>query len=287
MMSKRKKTKEKFWYMVLFLPGFALFIFSIVFPFVSGVQVSFTNWDGIGQTMKYIGIKNYLLLLKSPDFWNSVGHSFYFAILLTAANNILSLAVALGLNRSFRGRGTLRTAFFFPTCLSTVLSAFIWSFLFRESLAPLFGGISLLGNYKTVIPGIVMIALWNGLGINIVIYLAGLSNISRELYEASKVDGANAWQNFRSVTIPMLMPSITVCVTMTLIGGLKEFATTMAATGGGPGKASEMVSIHIYKNLYSYYQAGYGQAVAIVFVVILIICGGILSKVLRSKEVEA
>ncbi len=101
------------------------------------------------------------------------------------------------------------------------------------------------------------------------------------------MDGANALQNFRSVTIPMLMPSITVCVTMTLIGGLKEFATTMSATGGGPGKASEMVSIYIYKNLYSYYQAGYGQAVAIVFVLILIVCGGILSKLLRSKEVEA
>lgn len=286
-MRKRKKTKEKFWYMALFLPGFALFAFSTVIPFVSGIQVSFTNWDGIGQTMKYVGIKNYLLLLKSPDFWNSAGHSFYFAVLLTAANNLFSLAVALGLNRSFRGRGVLRTAFFFPTCLSTVLAAFIWSFLLRESLAPLFGGISLLGNLKTVIPGIVMIALWNGLGINIVIYLAGLSNISRELYEAARVDGANAWQNFTGVTIPMLMPSVTVCVTMTLIGGLKEFATTMAATGGGPGRASEMVSIHIYKNLYSYYQAGYGQAVAMVFVVILIVCGGILSKILRSREVEA
>ena len=112
--------------------------------------------------------------------------------------------------------------------------------------------------YKRQIPGIVLIALWNGLGINVVIYLAGLSNISRELYEAARVDGANALQSFKSVTVPMLMPSITVCVTMTLIGGLKEFATTMAATGGGPGKASEMVSIHIYKNLYSYYQAGYG-----------------------------
>lgn len=286
-MHKRKKIKEKFWYFVLFFPGFAIFLFSVVIPFLSGIQVSFTNWDGIGQSMKYVGLKNYLLLIKSADFWNATGHSFYFAILITVANNILSLAVALGLNRAFRGRGLLRTVFFFPTCLSTVLAAFIWRFLFRESLAPLFGGVSLLGNYRTAIPGIVMIALWNGLGINIVIYLAGLSNISRELYEAATVDGATAWQSFRSVTIPMLMPSITVCVTMTLIGGLKEFATTMSATGGGPGKASEMVSIYIYKNLYSYYQAGYGQAVAIVFVLILIVCGGILSKLLRSREVES
>lgn len=286
-MQTKKRAKEQIWYMVLLLPGFALFVFSVVIPFISGIRVSFTNWDGLGQTMNYVGLKNYLLLARSEDFWNATRHSFYFALLITVANNILSLAVALGLNRKFRGRGILRTAFFFPTCLSTVLAAFIWSFLFRESLAPLFGGISLLGNYKTVIPGIVIIALWNGLGINVVIYLAGLSNIPRELYEAAKVDGANAWQNLRSITLPLLMPSITVCVTMTLIGGLKEFATTMATTGGGPGKGSEMVSIYIYKNLYSYYQAGYGQAVAIAFVLILIVCGGILSKILRSREVEA
>lgn len=286
-MNVQKRTREKAWYLILFIPGFLIFVFAVVFPFLSGIQVSFTNWDGIGQTMKFVGLKNYMLLLKSPDFWNAVGHSFYFALLITTFNNILSLVTALGLNRSFKGRGALRTAFFFPTCLSTILAAFIWSFLFRESLSPLFGGMSLLGNYKTVIPGIVLIALWNGLGINIVIYLAGLSNIPRDLYEAAKVDGANAWQNFRSITIPMLMPSITVCITMTLIGGLKEFATTMAATGGGPGKGSEMVSIYIYKNLYSYYQAGYGQAVAIVFVIILIVCGGIMSKILRSREVEA
>lgn len=286
-MSINKKVKEKFWYLILFLPGFILFAFSIILPFVSGIRVSFTDWDGIGQSMRYVGMKNYMLLIKSPDFWNSVRNSFYFAILITVSNNILSLAVALGLNRAFKGRGILRTFFFFPTCLSTVLAAFIWRFLFRESLAPLFGGMSLLGNYDTVIPGIVIIALWNGLGINVVIYLAGLSNIPRELYEAAKVDGANAWQNFKSVTIPMLMPSITVCITMTLIGGLKEFATTMSATGGGPGRASEMVSIHIYKNLYSYYQAGYGQAVAIMFVLILVVCGGALSKILRSREVEA
>ena len=273
-------------YLTLFLPGFLLFVFAVAVPFVIGLQVAVTNWDGIAQTMNYVGLRNFQLILKSSEFRVVLGNSLYFALLITAANNVLSLTLALGLNRSFRARGTVRSAFFFPTCLSTVLAAFIWNFLFRDVFSQLWGVKSLLGNMQTVIPGIVIIALWNGLGINMVIYLASLASIPKELYEAAIVDGAGPWQKFRRVTVPMLMPSFTVCITMTLISGLKEFATTMAATGGGPGSSSEMISIYIYKNLYSYYQAGYGQAVALVFMALLAVSGGVLTKILRSREVE-
>lgn len=270
---------------ILFAPGYILFVFAVVVPFFMGLHVAVTNWDGIAQTMEYIGLKSFKLIFKSPDFYVVLGNSFYFAILITVVNNALSLSIALGLNRSFKGRGLVRSAFFFPTCLNTVLAAFIWNFLFRDVFRELFGIKSLLGNMLTVIPGITIIALWNGLGINVIIYLAGLASIPTELYEVAVLDGARPWQKLRYVTLPMLMPSFTVCITMTLISGLKEFATTMAATGGGPGHASEMISIYIYKNLYSYYQAGYGQAVAVVFVIILAVCGGIVARLLRNREV--
>jgi raffinose/stachyose/melibiose transport system permease protein len=274
-------------YLALFAPGFVLFAFAVTVPFIMGFRVATTNWDGIAQTMDFVGLNNFRLILKSTDFRTVLKNSLYFAFLLTISNNLLSLSAALGLNCSFKDKGLFRSAFFFPTCLSTVLAAFIWNFLFRDVLSQLFGIKSMLGNIQTVIPGIVIIALWNGLGINIVIYLAGLASIPGELYEAAIVDGAGAWQKFCKVTVPMLMPSFTVCITMTLISGLKEFATTMAATGGGPGHASEMISIYIYKNLYSYYQAGYGQALALVFMVILAVSGGVLSWLLRHREVEA
>lgn len=285
-MKVRVHRKTAMGYLTLFLPGFLLFVFAVAVPFVIGLQVAVTNWDGIAQTMNYVGLRNFQLILKSSEFRVVLGNSLYFALLITVANNVLSLTLALGLNRSFRGRGAVRSAFFFPTCLSTVLAAFIWNFLFRDVFSQLWGVKSMLGNMQIVIPGIVIIALWNGLGINIVIYLANLTNIPKELYEAAIVDGAGPWQKFRRVTVPMLMPSFTVCITMTLISGLKEFATTMAATGGGPGRSSEMISIYIYKNLYSYYQAGYGQAVALVFMALLAVCGGVLTKILRSREVE-
>lgn len=286
-MKKRLLNRSDVAYIGLFAPGFVLFVFAVAVPFVLGFHVALSNWDGIGQTMDYVGFRNFSLIFKSSEFWKAMKNTLYFAILITVSNNLLSLTIALGLNRSFRGRSFARSAFFLPTCLSTVLVAFIWNFLFRDVFSQLFGVKSMLGNMQTVIPGIVIIALWNGLGINMVIYLAGLSSISTELYEAVIVDGANAWQKLTRITLPLLAPSFTICITMTLVAGLKEFATTMSATGGGPARASEMISIYIYKNLYSYYQAGYGQAVALVFVLLLAAIGGVFTQLLRSKEVEA
>lgn len=281
------RRKDHLTYLALFLPGFTLFGFAVAVPFLFGINVSLTNWDGISQTMNYVGLRNFEMILKSSDFKQVLGNSFYFALLITVFNNLFALLIALGLNHPFRWRGITRSMFFFPTCLSTVLAAFIWNFLYRDVFRQLFGVNSMLGNMQTVIPGIVIIALWNGLGINVVIYLAGLTSIPEDLYEAAIVDGANAWHKFTRITVPLLMPSFTICITMTLISGLKEFATTMAATGGGPGGASEMISIYIYKNLYSYYQAGYGQAVALVFVLILGVSGGVLTRLFRRREVEA
>lgn len=287
MMKKSDSMQEPMQYFLLFLPGLAIFLFAVAYPFFTGLHVSLTNWDGISQTMEPLGLKNYQTLLRSSAFWKALSNSAYFALLLTAGSNLLALLVALGLRSLSVARGALRAAIFFPTCLSAVLAAFIWKFIFRDVFSQLLGITSLLGNFQTVIPGIVIIALWNGLGINVVIYLTGLMNIPGDLYEAAIVDGANGLQKFRYITLPMLGPAITVCLTMTLTGGLKEFGTTMAATGGGPAGASEMISIYIYKNLYGYYAAGYGQAVAVVFVVLLVLCGGMLSAVLRRREVEA
>lgn len=278
--------RERRDYFLLLLPALATFSFAVILPFCLGLSVTFTNWDGLSQSFEYIGLKNFRTLLQISQFRKIIGNSFYFAILLTILNNLLALALALGLNRRFRGRAVVRAAFFFPACLSTVLASFIWKFIYRDVFSQLFGIKSLLGSMSWAIPAIVFIVLWNSTGINVLIYLAGLTNIPTELYEAARVDGANAWQRFVSVTVPMLMPSFTVCITMTLISGLKEFGTTMAATGGGPSGASTTISIYIYNNLYAYYQAGYGQAVALVFVLLLVVIGTTLSGRLRSREVE-
>lgn len=170
--------------------------------------------------------------------------------------------------------------------LSQVLAAFVWSFIDKNIIADALGTNSLLGSPKTVIIGIVIIALWNQVGSNLMIYIAGIANISKDYYEAAEIDGAGNWQTFRYIMVPMLGPSFTMCIVLTLTTALREFGTVMAATGGGPAKSSQTVAIFIYQNLFTYQKAGYGQAVGIVFMIILVILGTTLNRFFRNREVE-
>ena len=167
-----------------------------------------------------------------------------------------------------------------------MLTAFLWKFLYHEFFPKIFGWKNILGSSKYVILGIVIIGVWNTAGTNMLIYLSGLKNIPMELYEAATVVGASGVQRFFKITPPLLMPSFSVCVTLTLTSWLKEFATTLSATSGGPGGSSRTVSIYVFENLYKYYKAGYGQAVSLLFAFVLIVVGLLVSSFFRKREVE-
>lgn len=162
----------------------------------------------------------------------------------------------------------------------------MWGFIYREVLPQLFGVKNFLGRQDLVIIAIVLMGIWNTCGINMLIYLSGLKNIPLELIEAAKIDGASTLKQFTKITVPLLTPSFTVCITLSLTSWLKEFAMTMAATGGGPAGASKTMTIYIFENLYTYNKAGYGQAVAIGFAIFLIIIGNSVSSFFRKREVE-
>jgi raffinose/stachyose/melibiose transport system permease protein len=280
------KTKEHYG-LIFVLPAFCLFSFAVLIPFLNGVSIAFTDWDGISSTYRYVGFSNFIRLFSDRSILRPIGNTLYFALCYTVLNNLLALTLAIMLDRWVWGRNFLKTVFFIPMALSTVLAAFVWGFIFKGVFSTLFEINSLLGNPKTVIPGIVIIALWNNLGSNFIIYMAGLNNIPVIYNEASEIDGANFWQQFLHVTLPMLIPSFTICVTLTFTSALREFGTVMAATGGGPAGYSETVSIYIYRNLFSFQKAGYGQAAAILFMILLIIIGGILARFFRAQEYEA
>ena len=200
-------------------------------------------------------------------------------------NNVLSLFLAVVLQKKFRGNGFFKTIFFIPMALSAVLAAFVWGFIDRNILSGIFGH-SLLGSPGTVVFGLIIIALWCGIGSNIMVYMAGLSNIPQDYYEAASIDGATPWGQFIKITLPLLGPSFTTCITLTLTSSLREFGIPMSATGGGPARSSEMISIFIYNNLFSYQKAGYGQAVSLAFMFVLMALGIGLTRFFRGKEVE-
>lgn len=281
-MKKKKMTKY-----VFVLPGFCFFAFAMLIPFVMGINIAFTDWNGVEPEFQYVGLKNFVDIFRDARIRNPFWNTLEFALIGTVVSNVVSLYLAMLINGKFSKLNHVsRTVFFIPVCFSSVLTAFLWKFLYREFISELFGVRNLLGDPKWVIPAIVVIGVWNGAGINMLIYLSGLKNIPLELYEAAKADGAGVIQQFVKVTLPLLMPAFSVCVTLTLTSWLKEFATTLSATGGGPGGASKTVSIYVYENLYKYYKAGYGQAVSLLFSICLIVIGLCVSSFFRKREVE-
>lgn len=285
-MTANWKRKRQIIYLLFVLPALFFFVLSIIYPFLSGLKISMTDWNGVSRDMNYVGIRNYVNIFRNKDIVNPIRNTVLYAVMVTVVGNLVSLLMALAINRGFRGRSFCRTAFFLPTSISTVLAVFIWGFMFRDVFHNLFGIKSLIGNKRTVLIGVAVIKMWTDVGVNMLVYLSSLTTVPTELYESAALDGAGVIQQFFHVTLPMIVPAFTTCITLSLTYGLKEFSTPYVATGGGPAGASETITIYIYKHLMSYNKAGYGQAVATVFTVILIIIGALTSGLLRRKEVE-
>lgn len=274
-------------YLLFILPSLIVFGFAVVIPFCMGINIMFTDWDGISRTYNYIGFKNFYLFFTDKDVIKPIVTTLIYGIGYTLLNNLFALTIAVFLNKFVIGKKFVKTVFFLPMVLSSVLASFVWGYLFKDVLSQTLGINSILGNPKTALLGVMIIALWNSVGSNLIIYIAGLENISTTYYEAANIDGASSWQAFRFITLPLLVPTFTICITLTFTTSLREFATVMAATGGGPAGSTETLSIYIYNNLFSFMKAGYGQAVSFVFMVVLVLIAGLLMRFFRSKEVEA
>lgn len=281
-----RKVKNKLIDFSFLLPVLFFFGFSVIIPFFSGLNIALTDWNGVSKELNYVGFRNFINIFSNPDILGPIKNTICYTLIVTAAGNIISLLLALAINRKFAGRTFARTAFFLPTSISVVLAVFIWGYIFRDVFRSLFGINSLLGQKSTVILGIAIIHMWVDVGINMLVYLSSLTTVPRELYESAELDGATKIQQFFKVTLPMIVPAFTCCITLSLTYGLREFATPYAATQGGPAGASETLGIYIYNHLMSYNKAGYGQAISVVFTIALILIGGGLSRALRKKEVE-
>ena len=247
--------KKKTAMYIFLLPGFLAFCFSVVVPFFMGVNIAFTDWNGISPDYNWVGIKNFTNFIKDPRALQPILTSMKFAVLGTIGSNVASLGLAMIANHNCGKFGNVvKLLFFIPVCFSSILTAFVWGFIYKEVFSQ--------------------------------IYLSGLKSVPADLYEAATMDGASAWDKFKNITLPFLNSAFTVCCTLSLTSWLREFAMTLSATGGGPGGSSRTISIYIYENLYSYNKAGYGQAVALIFAVFLIFIGNVVSGFFRRREVE-
>ena len=293
----------KKWFKILNIPAIILFVVVILVPFIMGVAYSFTAWRGSyfkGSEHWYgalVGFKNYIKVFHSQKFITSFIYTIKFTVVAVVIKNIVSLGMALMVRKVGKGKGFFRTVFFFPNLLGGLAMGFIWSFIFQNVYSlMLFGEESpihipflcdMLQDPNKAVFAMAIMATWQTAGYLMLIYLNGLNNIPEDLYQAASIDGATAWQKFRHITVPMLMPAFTIVFFLTLSSSFKMLDENLALTGGDFG--TRMLSLQILLTTRENTPPNYGmaQAQAVIFFILIATVSIIQVIVTKRKEIEA
>lgn len=281
-----QKTKKRIQEFTFILPAVIMFAVFVAYPFLQGFPISFTKWDGMSPNKTFVGLDNYLRIFQDVNVINATKNTLVFTAFTMVFSNLSGLLFALMIARVSKLNNVLRTCIFMPYCLSLVLSSYIWRYVYSDVFYDIFGIPSPLGSTTWVMLGLAVISVWRDAGYCMVVYIAAIQGVSSDYYEAADLEGATALQKFRHITFPMIAPAVTANFTLLLAWGMKVFDYPMAATAGGPGRSSETVAMLIYNNLFTYFRAGYGQAVAVVFTIAIFVVSTIVSRTLRAREVE-
>ena len=280
------------WFPVFVLPTFACFFIGFIWPFLQGIYLSFCNFN-VAKDAEWIGIQNYVKALTDPGFGHAFWNTAAFAVVSIILINVIAFAVAYALTRIMRGSNLFRTVFFMPNLIGGVVLGYIWSLIFD----------GILKHYSTYLTanatygfwGLVILVAWQQIGYMMIIYIAGLQAVPEDMLEAAEIDGANGWQKLFRVTIPNVMPAITICTFLTLTNSFKMFDQNLALTGGMPQVIQDGAKINMTEllalNIYSTYNInknwhGVAQAKAVIFFLLVAVLAIIQLTATRRKEVQ-
>jgi raffinose/stachyose/melibiose transport system permease protein len=281
----------------LFFVGPALVFFAIivVLPFLMGMYYSFTDWNGVSGQVTWVGFDNFkTIFANDQDFWRSFWFTTRFTVVGVVITNLVGFLLAFLLTRPLKLRNMLRTIFFMPNVIGGLLLGFIWQFIFVKGFAALgdFTHLHLfqlpwLGDETTGFWGIIIVFTWQAAGYLMVIYIAALTNVPKELIEAAHIDGAGAGQMLRNVIVPLIMPAITVCLFLAISWSFKMFDLNLSLTKGGPFRSTESLALNIYNEAFQNNRYGLGTAKALLFFLIVAVVTSIQVRITKSREVEA
>lgn len=265
------------------LPAAVFYVFIVLWPSLRGAGYAFTDWNGISASAEFVGLDQFFRVLQDPTSASGIRHTLILAITITIVQNLVGLALALGVNTHIKSRNVLRVLFFAPAIITPVATAYLWQNLYSpngaintalQSLGLGFLRQNWLGDPDIALWAICAVVIWQFSGYSMVIFLANLQSISSETIEASLVDGAGPIRRFWSIIRPELAPAITINLMLSIIGGLKLFDQVWVMTGGGPGGATETMSTAIYKNAFQFGDFGFGIAMALVLTVLVALLSG-------------
>jgi len=291
--SRRWKTIRKQLPNYLFiLPHYLFFVAFILYPIARGLYISLFDWKIMGKTQQFIGFANYQALFKDQIFWESLGNTVQFMLMTVAINMVLALFVAAALKQSFFGSQTLRVLFYAPAVLSVsvlgIIGIRIWDTqlgIVNYFFTTLLHGprISWLGDPNLVLPALSITTVWWTFGFPMLAFLAGLQNIPEPLYEAAKIDGANTWQAFIHITIPLIMPTMLFVTVTQFIAHMQVFAQPYIITAGGPGNNSRTAVMYLYETAWKYFRFGYASTISVVLALIMIVVTVMLFYFMRRR----
>ena len=274
----------KRYFPIFLLPTLIAFTIGFIVPFIMGIWLSFCEFTTVTDAT-FVGLSNYIKAFQDPVFLHSFWYTALFAVVSLVVINIIAFAIALALTQKLRGTNIFRTVFFMPNLIGGIVLGYIWQLIFNGLLAPFATALNLNEWYGFW--GLIILVAWQQIGYMMIIYIAGLQSIPGDVMEAAAIDGASGPQRLFKVTIPMMMPSITICTFLTVVNGFKLFDQNLSLTAGEPSKMSEMLALNIYNTFYGRTGwEGVGQAKAVVFFILVVAIGLIQLKATRSKEVQ-
>ena len=279
---------------LMYIPALLLFGIFIYYPVIQGIQISFTNWNGYSPHYSFVGLENYQYMLTDMRTYKVILNTLIYGLGSTLFQNILGLAYAVFLNTNLKGRGIVRTLVYFPVIVAPIIMGYVFYFIFQYD-----GGaandilfalgkepVDWLGNGPRAVWLITLVNTFQYMGVSMVIYLAGLQAIPKEYLEAAEIDGASGFYKFFHITLPLLMPAITVSIVLNIIEGLKLFDVIISLTNGGPGYASHSLSTMMSDLFFAGQNAGFAAALGNLMFVIISFFGISSLRFLRRKEVD-
>lgn len=273
------------WWAVFLLPTLVAFLIGFLIPFVMGIYLSFTKFTTVTDA-HWVGLSNYSGLLADREFQHSLVFTVLFTIVTTLVVNVAGFFVAYMFTKAMKGANLFRAVFFMPNLIGGIILGYVWQLLLNGVFGHWGRSLTYSGTYGFW--GLVILMCWQQIGYMMVIYIAGMQSLPDDVMEAASVDGASPRQILFRITIPLMMPSITVCTFLTVTNGFKLFDQNLALTNGAPSNTSEMLALNIYRTFYG--RTGYegvGQAKAVIFFLIVAVVALIQNKLTTSKEVAA
>ena len=286
-----KSNNKKKDFCMFALPGMFCFFAVVIVPFLYGVYLTLTDWNGVSKVKNFIGLENFAGVMKDAQFWSSLVLTFKYVIAVVVLVNVLAFAIAYLLTRGIKGQNFFRAGFFTPNLIGGIVLGYIWQFVFSrvfvnigESTGWSFFEVSWLSEPNKAF---LVVSVWQLSGYMILIYVAGFMGLSEDVMEAASIDGASGWVKLKNIIMPLMMSSITICLFLTLSRAFMVYDVNLSLTAGAPYGTTEMAAMHVYEKAFTSRQFGVGQAEAFILFVIVACISGLQVYFTKKREVEA